>query len=287
MPSSNQLLSLPNLQRNLLFTCFLESPTLSRILESRAAIRNSPAIRNAIDLFRTYVAFRNFYAEKPAPHDEYNGQMGQLVLDIRGQTLDLLSNLGFCGILAAIPDDLATSTIERVLCSLSGPDLVVYLNSGNPCDIPTTSPAGNSPRPNPTDGNGSPTPSSDHSSTPTLDIRNPSISSLSALASRIARALVEGRPSVLRPSPSTADVLRRTSPSPTPIPAPIARSPRRRPRTRLLACYTCGSRTHFKLDCPQYICSGCNTAAPGHNLTGCPARLNLPDKGTDSDDGTF
>ena len=245
MPSSEQLLSLPNLQRNLLFTCFLETPSLARILESRAAVRNSPAIRNAIDLFRTYVAFRNFYAEKPAPYDEYDGQMGQLVLDIRGQTLDLLSNLGFCGILVAIPDDLAITTIERVLRSLSGPDLAVYLNSGN-------------------------------ASTPTLDVRNPSISGLSALASRIARALVEGRPPNLR-----------RSPSPTPIPTPIARTPRRRPRTRLLSCYSCGSRTHFKLDCPQYICSRCNTAAPGHNLLGCPARLKLPDEGISSDDGTF
>ena len=194
MPSSEQLLSLPNLQRNLLFTCFLESPSLARILESRAAVRNSPAIRNAIDLFHTYVAFRNFYAEKPGPYDEYDGQMGRLVLDLRGQTLDLLSNLGFCGILAAIPDDLATSTIERVLRSLSGPDLAVYLNSGNSSNLPTPSPARNSPGPNPTNGDGPSSPTSDHSSTPTLDVRNPSIGGLSALASRIARALVEGRP---------------------------------------------------------------------------------------------
>ena len=276
MPSSDQLLSLPNLQRNLLFTCFLKTPSLARILESRAAVRNSPAIRNTIDLFHTYVTFRNFYAEKPAPHDEYDGQMGQLVLDICGQMLDLLSNLGFCGILAAIPDNLAIATIERVLHSLSGPDLAIYLNSGNAGDLPTTSPARNSPGLNPTNGNGSPPPSSDHSSAPTLDVRNPSFSGLSALASRIARALVEGRPSNLR-----------RSPSPTPIPTPIARTPRRRPRTRLLSCYSCSSRTHFKLDCPQYICSGCNTAAPGHNLMGCPARLDLPNKGISSDDGTF
>ena len=276
MPSSEQLLSLPNLQRNLLFTCFLETPSRARILESRAAVRNSPAIRNAIDLFRTYVAFRNFYAEKPAPYDEYDGQMGRLVLDIRGQTLDLLSNLGFCGILAAIPDNLATSTIERVLRSLSGPDLAVYLNSSNTSNLPTTSPARNSPRPNSTNGDGPPSPPSDHSSTPPFDIRNPSIGGLSALASRIARALVEGRPSNLRQSPS-----------PTPVPTPIARTPRRRPRTRLLSCYSCGSRTHFKLDCPQYICSGCSTAAPGHNLSGCPARLDLPDERDTSDDGTF
>ena len=262
MPSSNQLLSLPNLQRNLLFTCFLETPSLAHILESRATVRNSPALRNAIDLFRTYIAFRNFYAEKPGPWDEYDGQMGQLVLDICRQTLDLLSNLGFCGILVAIPDDLAVSTIERVVRSLSGPDLAVYLNSGNPRNIPTTSPAGDSPRPNPTNGDGPPSPASDHSSTPTLDVRNPSISGLSALASRITRALVEGRPSVLRTSPSTADIIRRTSPSPTPIPTPISRSPRCRPRAQILACYSCGSCTHFKLDCPQYICSGCNVAAP-------------------------
>ena len=76
MPSSKQLLSLPNLQRNLLFTCFLETPSLARILESRAAVRNSPAIRNAINLFRTYIAFCNFYAERPAPWDETNGQLG-------------------------------------------------------------------------------------------------------------------------------------------------------------------------------------------------------------------
>ena len=303
MPSSEQLLSLPNLQRNLLFTCFLETPSLARILESRAAVRNSPAIRNAIDLFHTYVAFRNFYAEKPAPHDEYDGQMGRLVLDIRGQTLDLLSNLGFCGILAAIPDDLATSAIERVLCSLSGPDLAVYLNSGNTNNLPVTSPARNSPGFDLTNGNGPSPPPSDHSGTPPLDVRNPSISGLSALASRIARALVEGRPPHLRNSPSTADVLLRvaalpTDPHPTvtptrgsspatPIPAPIARTTRRHPRPRLLSCYSCGSRTHFKLNCPQYICSGCNTAAPGHNLSGCPARLDLPDEGDTSDDGTF
>ena len=276
MPSSEQLLSLPNLQRNLLFTCFLETPSLARILESRAAVRNSPAIRNAIDLFCTYVAFRNFYAEKPAPYDEYDGQMGRLVLDIRGQTLDLLSNLGFCGILAAIPDDIAIATIERVLRSLSGPDLAVYLNSSNTSNLPTTSPARNSPGLNSTDGDGSPSPSSNHSSAPTLDVRNPSVSGLSALASRIARALVEGRPPHLR-----------RSPSPTPVPTPIARTPRRHPRTQLLSCFSCGSRTHFKLDCPQYICSGCNTAAPGHNLSGCPTCLNLPDEGNSSDDGTF
>ena len=276
MPSSEQLLSLPNLQRNLLFTSFLESPSLARILESRAAVRNSPAIRNAIDLFRTYVAFRNFYAEKPGPYDEYDGQMGRLVLDIRGQTLDLLSNLGFCGILAAIPDDLATSTIERVLRSLSGPDLAVYLNSGNTSNLPTTPPARNSPGLNTTDGDESSSSPSNHSGTPALDVRNPSIGGLSALASRIARALVEGRPPNLR-----------RSPSPTPIPTPITRTPHRRPHTRLLSCYSCGSRTHFKLDCLQYICSGCNTAAPGHNLSGCPARLDLPDEGNTSDDGTF
>ena len=276
MPSSKQLLSLPNLQRNLLFTCFLETPSLARILESRAAVRNSPAIRNAINLFRTYVALQNFYAEKPAPYDEYDGQMGRLVLDIRGQTLDLLSNLGFCGILAAIPDDLATSTIERVLRSLSGPDLAVYLNSSNTSNLPTASPARNSPGLDPTDGDGpSPSPS-DHSGTPPFDVRNPSLGGLSTLASRIARALVEGRPPNLRQSPS-----------PTPVPSPMARTPHCHPRTRLLSCYSCGSRTHFKLDCPQYICSGCNTAAPGHNLLGCPARLNLPSKGDTSDDGTY
>ena len=287
MPSSDQLLSLPNLQRNLLFTSFLESPTLFRILESRAAVRNSPAIRNAINLFHTYVAFRNFYAEKPAPHDEYDGQMGRLILDIRGQTLDLLSNLGFCGILVAIPDELATSTIERVLRSLSGPDLAVYLNSSDAGDLPPTSPARNSARPNPTNGDGSPSLTNNHSGTPTLDVQNPSISGLSSLASRIARALVEGRPSVLHSPPSTAEELQHTSPSPIPIPALLAQTPRRHPRTRLLSCYSCGSCTHFKLDCPQYICSGCNSATPGHNLTCCPAHLNLPDEGTDSDDGTF
>ena len=150
MPSSDQLLSLPNLQRNLLFTCFLETPSLARILESRAAVRNSPALRNTIDLFRTYVAFRNFYAEKPAPYDEYDGQMGRLVLDLRGQTLDLLSNLGFCRILAAIPDDLALSTIERVLHSLSGPNLAVYLNSSDPSQLPASTPTRDSPGPNST-----------------------------------------------------------------------------------------------------------------------------------------
>ena len=196
MPSSDQLLSLPNLQRNLLFTAFLETPTLFRILESRAAVRNSPAIRNAIRLFHTYVAFHNFYAEKPGPYDEYDGQMGRLVLDLCGQTLNLLSNLGFCSILTAIPDDLAISTIERVLRSLSGPDLAIYLSSGNPCDLPSPSPARNSMGPNPTNGNGPPSPSSDHSSTPTLDVRNPSFGSLSALAARISRALVEGRPPI-------------------------------------------------------------------------------------------
>ena len=259
MPSSEQLLSLPNLQRNLLFTCFLESPSLARILESRAAVRNSPAIRNTINLFCTYVAFRNFYAEKLAPYDEYDGQMGRLVLDIRGQTLDLLSNLGFCGILAAIPDDLAISTIERVLRSLSGPDLAVYLDSGNTSNLPTTSPARNSPRPDPTNGDGSSPQTSDHSGTPPFDVRNPSISGLSAFASRIARALVESRPPNLR-----------RSPSPIPIPSPITRTPRRRPRTRLLSCYACGSRTHFKLNCPQYICSGCNSAAPRTQPLGLP-----------------
>ena len=286
MPSSEQLLSLPNLQRNLLFTCFLESPSLAHILESRAAIRNSPTIHNTIDLFRTYIAFCNFYAERPGPWDEINGQMGRLVLDLRGQTLDLLSNLGFCGILAAIPDNLATSTVERVLHSLSGPDLAVYLNCSNPGDIPAMSPTRDSSGSNPTYGNGSPSPPSDHPSTPTLDVRNPSIGSLSALASRIARALVEGRPSVCR-TPSTADVTPCTSPSPTPVPAPLSRSPRHRPHARILACYSCGSRTHFKQDCLDYICLGCNTAAPGHNLSGCLAHLNLPDEGTDSDNGTF
>ena len=170
MPSSEQLLSLPNLQRNLLFTCFLKTPSLARILESRAAVRNSPAIRNTIDLFRTYVTFWNFYAEKPAPYDEYDGQMGRLVLDLRGQTLDLLSNLGFCGILAAIPDDLATSTIERVLCSLSGPNLAVYLDSGNASNLPTASPARNSLGLDSANGDGSSPSPSYHSSTPTLDI---------------------------------------------------------------------------------------------------------------------
>ena len=287
MPSSNQLLSLPDLQRNLLFTSFLESPTLFHILEFQAAVRNSPAIQNTINLFRTYVAFRNFYAKKPAPYDEYDGQMGQLVLDIRRQTLNLLSNLGFCGILAAIPDDLATSTIERVLHSLSGPNLAVYLNSGNSSKLPTTTPARNSPRPDSPHGDGPPASTSDYSSTSTLDVRNPSVSGLSALASRIARALVEGRPSILRTPSFTTDPLCPSSPSPTPIPAPITRSPHRRPRTRLLSCYSCGSRTHFKLDCPQYICSGCDTAAPEHNLSACPNRLNLPDEAADSDDGTF
>ena len=276
MPSSKQLLSLPNLQRNLLFTCFLETPSLARILESRAAVQNSPAIRNAIDLFRTYVAFRNFYAEKPAPYDEYDGQMGRLVLDICGQTLNLLSNLGFCGILAAIPDGIAVTTIERVLRSLSGPDLAVYLNSSNTSNLPTASPARDSPGLNFTNGDRPSPPPSDHSGTPPLDVRNPSLSSLSALASRIARALVEGRPPNLR-----------RTPSPTPVPAPMARTPRRRPHTQLLSCYSCGSQTHFKLDCPQYICSGCNTAAPGHNLLGCPARLDLPDEGDTLEDGTF
>ena len=82
MPSSEQLLSLPNLQRNLLFTAFLKTPSLVRILKSRAAVRNSPAICNAIGLFRTYVAFHNFYAKKPAPYDEYDGQMGRFILDL-------------------------------------------------------------------------------------------------------------------------------------------------------------------------------------------------------------
>ena len=287
MPSSDQLLSLPNLQRNLLFTSFLKSPTLFHIVESRAAVHNSPAIRNTINLFHTYVAFRNFYVEKPAPYDEYDGQMGRLVLDICGETLDLLSNLGFCGILAAIPDNLAASTIERVLRSLSGPNLVVYLDSGNPSNLPTMSPARNSPGPNPPHGDGPPVPTGNHPGTPTLDIRNPSIRSLSALASRIARALVEGRPPILRSTSITTSTSPHSSPSPTPIPAPIARTPRRRPRTRLLSCYSCGSRTHFKLDCPQYICSGCDTAAPGHNLSACPNCLNLPDEATDSDDGTL
>ena len=186
MPSSEQLLSLPNLQRNLLFTSFLESPSLARILESRAAVCNSPAICNAIDLFCTYITFCNFYTEKPEPWDEYDGQMGRLVLDICRQMLDLLSNLGFCGILAAIPNNLATSTIERVLRSLSGSDLAVYLNSGNAGDLPTMPPTRNSLGSDPTNGDGSPSLSSNHSSSTTLDIRNPSISGLSALASRIA-----------------------------------------------------------------------------------------------------
>ena len=196
MPSSKQLLSLPNLQRNLLFSAFLETFSLTRILESRAAIRNSPTIHNTISLFHTYVAFRNFYTEKPPSYNKYDRQMGQLILDICRQMLNLLSNLGFCRILAAIPDAIAISTIEQVLRSLSEPDLAVYLNSSNPRDLPAMSPARDSLGPNLTNGHEPPTLSSDHSSTPTLDVQNPSLSGLSALAARISRALVEGRPSL-------------------------------------------------------------------------------------------
>ena len=208
--------------------------------------------------------------------------MGRLVLDIRGQTLDLLHNLGFCGILATLDDPHAIEVIEGIIRSLSGPDLAVYLNSGNTRNLPPASSTRDSTGPHSTDGTRSPPPPTHHASPSPFNVRNPTLRDLSTLATRISRALMEGRPPVLRTPPSSEP-----SPTATPIPAPITRSPRRRPRARLLACFTCGSRNHFKLDCPHYVCSGCGTAAPGHNLSACPNRLDLPDETDHSSDGTL
>ena len=67
MPTSNQLLMLLNLQRNLLFTTFLKTVPLAQLLESRAIVRNSPTIKDVISLFHTYIAFCNFYAKNHLP----------------------------------------------------------------------------------------------------------------------------------------------------------------------------------------------------------------------------
>lgn len=72
MPSSSQLLALPNLQRNLLFAAFLKTPHLAQFLKGHAVICNSPSMCNAIALFCTYVVLCNFYAEKLPPYNEYN-----------------------------------------------------------------------------------------------------------------------------------------------------------------------------------------------------------------------
>ena len=76
MPSFAQLLTLPNLQRNLLFTTFLETPHFSQFLEGCAIVRNSLFIHNAITLFSTYIGFYNFYAEKLPSYDKFNWSLG-------------------------------------------------------------------------------------------------------------------------------------------------------------------------------------------------------------------
>ena len=100
-------------------------------------VRNSPAIKDTIFLFCTYIAFHNFYMEKSPSYDEFNHFLGHLVLD-------LLSNLGFCSILASLPVKPTTEAIERVLHSLSGSNLVVYVNHGDTSQLPFLPPAGNS-----------------------------------------------------------------------------------------------------------------------------------------------
>ena len=254
MPSSTQLLALPNLQRNLLHTFFLETPSRSQLIKSHAIVRNSPAIKDTTSLFHTYIAFCDYYAEKPPPYDEHNWAMGQIVLDLCAQVLDLLSDLGFCGILATLLPEPDTEAIERVICSLPGPNLVVYTNSSNSSKLSPMPPIGDSLGPHPSNGNGSPSTPSDHSCSPTFNIRNSTLWDLSALAAQISGALMEGRASSQWSSSSIS-----TSPTPIPIPTPCIQH-----YPWALACYSCREHTHLKVDCPQYICPICNTTAPGH-----------------------
>ena len=41
-------------------------------------------------------------------------------------------------------------------------------------------------------------------------------------------------------------------------------------RTSRLKCFTCGSHTHLKPDCPHYHCRYCKRSAPGHWVRSCP-----------------
>ena len=40
-------------------------------------------------------------------------------------------------------------------------------------------------------------------------------------------------------------------------------------------CWTCKQTGHINLDCDQYICYNCNTAAPGHRQRDCPTLRNM------------
>ena len=275
---SAQLLTLPNLQRNLLFTTFLKTVLLSQLVESCIIIRNSPTVRDAISLFHTYIAFHNFYAKKPPPYDKFNCLLEWLVLDLRSQILDLLSNLGFCGILTFLPEDTTFNAIERVLCSLSGPNLAIYSNSSNSSKLPTPPSTGDSLGPNPPNDNGSPSPPNNHPSSPPFNVWNSTFWNLSTLAARITGALMESWTPTQQSS---------TSPIPTPVLQPVSCTLYHCPHTWFLSCYQCGSQTHFKTNCPNYICPSCNMATPGHNCRCCPSELPESDHCNSLNNDTF
>ena len=179
MPSSAQLLILPALQRNLLFTSFFKTLSLSHLLKSHAIVHNSPAIRDAITFFQVYIVFCNYYAKKTPPYNHSNRAMGRIVLDLCSQVLDLLSNLGFCEILAFLPSRLGT---EAIGCSLSGSNLAIYLDSSDSSGIFLAPPAEDHQEPDPPNGHGSPSPVGHHPSTSAFNLQNPTIQDLSTLA---------------------------------------------------------------------------------------------------------
>jgi hypothetical protein len=67
--------------------------------------------------------------------------------------------------------------------------------------------------------------------------------------------------------------------SPTPLPGPSQRPDNSHQATYSrnytglqYQCFQCGDPTHFKWDCPLYICQTCDQVAPGHAPRACRGR---------------
>jgi hypothetical protein len=68
--------------------------------------------------------------------------------------------------------------------------------------------------------------------------------------------------------------------SPIPLPRPSRRSDNSHRATYSrnytcpqYQCFQCGDPTHFKWDCPLYICQTCDQVAPGHAPRACKGRI--------------
>jgi len=268
-----------------LYAAVLENPVALFAIEQDQEYKETPLVHHYIRLYHNYARGRVDLISASTLSSIALQRWSNRLAAMRFEILQLLVLVEYGKFFEqCIPHDILQSLLRTTLLLvpevlreeyLSNADGRVFFEPADPTIVPSPSDSVNqvdaAPTPSPI-----PSPAQSPRPVPPPLRRRSGLSSLDF--SRLGRVVSSVLSAAAESRPDSVLVT-----SPTPSAGSSHRSPdRARPLRRQTPahpgilnhhrCFQCGSRRHFKQDCPLWECPFCHITAPGHLSTACPAR---------------